>query len=182
MSSGVKSRSGRSVRMRRGGGQASGSSGRQSSNNGHGVGRRSFGAERHGNEHGRDEADVERRRRRRRQSPSLCWGVRKRKVQSPVGYCSPSATCSLCGSLLPCLPALKPPDAASVSRARSDVAMQRRQSFGASRRQSFGVRGRQSYAEWKRRSGGHWDCNVGSVSSDIASLPCCLPGGLAWGV
>lgn len=80
LSSGVKSRSGRSVRMRRGGGQASGSSGRQSSNNGHGVGRRSFGAERHGNEHGEDEADVERRRRRRRQSPSPCWGARRRKV------------------------------------------------------------------------------------------------------
>lgn len=182
MSSGVRSRSGRSVKMRRGGGQASGSSGRQSSNNGHGVGKRSFGAERHGNEHGGDEADVERRRRRRRrQSPSPCWGARRRKVQGPVGYCSPSATCSLCGSLRPCLPALKPPDAASVSRARSDVATQRRQSFGASKRQSFGVRGRRSYAEWKRRSGGHWGYNVGSVSSAIASSPCCLPGDLAWG-
>lgn len=167
MSSGVRSRSGRSVRMRRGGGQDSGSSGRQNSNSGQGVGRRSCVAERHGNEHGGDEADVGRRR--RRQSPSPCWGTRRRKVQGHVGCCWPSATCSLCGSLPPCLPVLKLPDAASVNRARSDVATQRRQSFGASRRQSFGVRGRRSYAEWKRRSGGHWGCNVGSVSSAIAS-------------
>lgn len=76
---------------------------------------------------------------------------------------------------------LKLPDAASVSRARNDVATQKRQSFGANRRQSFGVKGRRSYAEWKRRSGGRWGCSVGSESFAIASLLCCLPGGLAWG-